>query len=100
MKYMMRMLNRVLPDCEQVAHLASHAMDQSLPWKRHVGMRLHILACIYCRRNVRQLRMLRALSRKMDAAAASAAIDGNSLSVQARQHIARSLTDAGREPDA
>jgi hypothetical protein len=99
MKYMMRMLNRVLPDCEQVAQLASHSLDQSLPWQRHVGMRLHLMACIYCRRNLRQLRMLRTLARRVDGAAASAVIDGNSLSAQARRHIARSLSEAGREPD-
>lgn len=63
MKLMMRLMNRVLPTCEEVSLLASRAMDEDLPWRKRLGMRMHLGICVWCRRNAGQLEMMRDLSR-------------------------------------
>ena len=63
MKIMMRLMNRILPTCKEVSHLTSQAMDESLPWRKRLGLRMHLRMCIWCRRNTEQLQLMRNLAR-------------------------------------
>jgi hypothetical protein len=63
MKIMMRLMNKVLPTCKEVSHLTSQAMDETLPWRKRFGMRLHLMMCVWCRRNNEQLHLVRDLAR-------------------------------------
>lgn len=67
MKLMMRMMNKVLPTCKEVSHLTSQAMDERLPLAKRLGMRLHLMMCVWCRRNSQQLHLVRNLARKQSA---------------------------------
>ncbi|GAB4324102.1 MAG: hypothetical protein Kow0074_16800 [Candidatus Zixiibacteriota bacterium] len=67
MKLTTRLMNRILPTCEDVSHLTSQAMDESLPFSKRLGLRLHLMMCVWCRRNSEQLRLIRDLARRLAA---------------------------------
>ena len=67
MKIVMRLMNMVLPTCKEVSRLTSQAMDENLPWTKRLGMRLHLMMCVWCRRNSEQLQLVRDLARKQSA---------------------------------
>jgi len=97
MKLMMRLMNLVLPTCEEVSRLASRAMDEELPWRTRLGLRMHLWICIWCRRNAGQLQLMRDLTR----CAAHTHDEDVRLSAAARDRIARALEqDNQQEPDA
>jgi len=87
MKLMMRMMNKVLPTCKEVSHLTSQAMDETLPWTKRLGMRLHLMMCVWCRRNSEQLQMIRDLARNQSASQTKEA----KLSSDARDRLSRLL---------
>lgn len=97
MKYLMRIMNLFLPDCEEVSQLASREMDEPLSWLKRLGMRLHILFCVLCRRNAEQLRLIRNLIRVRTRSVDSVTGLGASLSADARRRIAQALER--RDPD-
>lgn len=41
--------------CKDVSHKASDYLDRNLPWRTRLGMRMHLLICVHCRRYVQQL---------------------------------------------
>ncbi len=87
MKIMMRMMNKVLPTCQEVSHLTSQAMDETLPWRKRLGMRLHLLMCVWCRRNSDQLQLVRNFARKQSASQSKEA----KLSSDARDRLSKLL---------
>lgn len=98
MKLMMRLMNLVLPTCEEVSRLASRAMDEDLPWRARLGFRVHLMACIWCRRNAGQLETMRDLVRCAGHADSG---DEPRLSSAARERITLALSQDDHElPDA
>lgn len=87
MKIMMRLMNKVLPTCKEVSHLTSQAMDETLPWSKRLGMRLHLMMCVWCRRNSEQLQLVRDLARKQSASQSKEA----KLSNDARDRLSKLL---------
>jgi predicted anti-sigma-YlaC factor YlaD len=61
--FMIGIMARFIPTCEQVSEKLSRSMDQKLSFKERVGIRIHLLGCELCRRYEKQLfaleRMLR-----------------------------------------
>lgn len=57
-------MSKVLLTCKEVSHLTSQAMDETLPWRKRLGMRIHLMMCVWCRRNSEQLQLVRDLARK------------------------------------
>lgn len=97
MRMIMRLMNLVLPTCEEVSRLASLAMDETLPPGKRIGLRLHLWMCVWCRRNAGQLQLMRNLSR----CAVHEHGEGPRLSDAARDRMARALEEEGRQsPDA
>lgn len=64
MNLMMRIMNIFLPDCETVSHLTSHALDEELPFRKKIGMKIHIMFCEFCKNNAKQLRLMKDLIHK------------------------------------
>ena len=54
------------PSCREAARLQSEALDQSLAWRKKLGLRLHLALCKWCRRYGRQLLFLREAARQRD----------------------------------
>ncbi|THI85103.1 MAG: hypothetical protein CAF41_012770 [Nitrospira sp. CG24A] len=52
-------LARITPPCKDVTHLASQAMDRSLPWSTRLTLQLHYWICEACARYRDQLRTVR-----------------------------------------
>ena len=48
-----------LPTCVEMTRLASRSLDESLPWRVRLRMRMHWFVCRWCRRYQTQLRFLR-----------------------------------------
>lgn len=86
-------LARRLPDCEQTTRMMSDSMDQDLPLKERVIIRLHMHVCQACKLYRKQLQLLRQVIRR------SASIDqkiltgtDTSLSLESKQRMKRSLS--------
>jgi len=94
MNLMMRLMNRVLPSCEEVSLLSSRAMDEELPLRERIALRLHLMMCIWCRRSVAQLNLMRNLARR------SAAASGGPtpLDSAARERMENALAAAENNP--
>ena len=45
-------------NCRQVTRLVSQSMDAKLRWYQWLGMRIHLLYCVWCRRYASQIRFL------------------------------------------
>ena len=87
MTTIMRLMNRILPSCEEVSHLTSQAMDETLPWRERLALRMHLRMCIWCRRNAEQLQLMRNLACRL----AHSEKEPARLSSDARHRIAESL---------
>jgi len=87
MKMIMRLMNRILPTCQEVSHLSSQALDESLPWRKRLGLRIHLLMCKWCRRYDGQLKFMRNVAHDH----ALQDIGQAKLNSEARQRIAEFL---------
>jgi len=78
--------------CKDVTRLISESMDRSLPLRKRIGMRVHLLICKFCARYERQLLQIRDLVRQLVAAEESPGDPyGETLSEEARERIGKSL---------
>jgi hypothetical protein len=83
-------------NCKQVTRLVSQAMDAKLPWYQRLGIRLHLLYCVWCRRYTAQLRFLQRAAREM--AGESADFSDSKLSSEAKAQMRKRLQDALKNP--
>ena len=54
-------LGHFLPSCPTAgrpSRFQSDALEQKLSWAKRIGLNLHLLLCIWCRRYGRQIRCL------------------------------------------
>lgn len=51
--------------CRDVAAVAHDHVDGGLPFRKRLGLRLHLIMCAHCRRAIRQLRATVALLRRV-----------------------------------
>ena len=65
---MMKFMNRIIPACQEVSRLSSQAMDESLPWRKRLALKLHLSMCRWCRRNSEQMRLMRTMASRPAAA--------------------------------
>lgn len=47
------------PKCHDITRLISQSLDQPLPLRTRIAMRVHYLICVWCERYRDQLRLLR-----------------------------------------
>ena len=92
MKSLSKIMNYVLPDCKEVAELSSNSLDEILPFKKRLGLKLHIMMCKFCRLNYEQLYLIRKLIvKKLRSDEAGETEAGSQLSEESRQRIASLL---------
>lgn len=78
--------------CKDATRLISQSMDASLPVTKRIGVRIHLLICIYCTRYEKQLRLIRETLRRLSAAEDHPERPaGEILSPEARDRIKKSL---------
>ncbi len=90
MMKMMRLMNMVLPSCDEVSRLASQAMDEKLTLRKRLALRTHLMLCVWCRRSAGQLETMRNLARTGGPA--------ETLSDTARERMARALEAEDQAP--
>lgn len=92
MKSLSKIMNYVLPDCKEVAELSSNSLDESLPLKKRLGLKLHIMMCKFCRRHNEQLYLIRELiGKKLRGDDAGEKEADSHLSEESRQRISSLL---------
>ena len=84
-------MNHWMFRCHDVSQKVSQAMDASLPLGHRLAIRFHLMMCRYCARFRRQLVMLRAMGRHIDAGAPPDDSTPASLSPEAKARIKKSL---------
>ena len=95
MKSLNKMMNYVMPDCREVAELASLSLDETLPLKKRIGLKMHIMFCKFCRRNYKQMYLIRKLIRiKLKSTDIGATKIKSGLSEESRQRISETLQKA------
>jgi len=86
------MMNYVMPNCKEVAELVSFSLDETLPLKKRVGLKLHIMMCKFCLRNYKQLYLIRKLiGNKLRSDDAGKTEFDSRLSEESRQRISTVL---------
>ena len=53
-------------NCREASRAQSEAMDHPLPASKAVGLKLHLLICLWCRRYGKQIRFLREAAQQQD----------------------------------
>ena len=78
--------------CKDVTRLISESMDRSLPLRKRIGVRLHLLICKFCARYERQLLLIRKTVRHLVATEEKPGEPyGETLSEEAKERIKKSL---------
>jgi hypothetical protein len=80
---------RHTPNCAEMSRLASRRLDQGLPWRIRLQMRLHFVICVWCRRYFKQLDFLHRQAPRSETYLAGAARRG--LSPEAKERIVQRL---------
>jgi hypothetical protein len=83
--------------CKEVSKLVSESLEQGVPWRKRIGMQIHLMMCEYCSRFKRQMLFLRRLSRLMPEDPAEGTPDAPHLSDEARRRIKDMLSKSQPE---
>lgn len=85
-------LARRLPTCKEVTRMASDRMERSLPLRRRIEYKLHLMICSLCMRYVQQLQMMHEIAHQHDAKIEmGAARPSAQLSNEARERMKRAM---------
>ena len=77
------------PNCAEMSRLASRSLEQPLPLRTRLKMRLHYLICAWCKRYFKQLKFLHEAAPHFDEHAEI--LPNRGLSAEARQRIKQRL---------
>lgn len=58
--------------CKELTELATDYLEGNLPWRRRLGVRMHLLMCRYCRAYVEQIRIVSKLLSRLSSPPPSA----------------------------
>lgn len=83
-------------NCRQVTRLVSQSMDAKLPWYRILGVRFHLLYCVWCRRYASQVQFLRKAAKGL--AMESQSESASKLSPDAKEQMRNRLEEALKNP--
>jgi len=87
---------KAMLNCRQVTRLVSRSMDAQLPWHQRLGIRLHLMYCVWCRRYAAQLRFLRTAAKHSPAELE--VVPPHALSSEAKDQIRVRLHEALKKP--
>ena len=82
-------------NCRQVTRMVSQSMDAKLPWYQRLGVRLHLLYCVWCRRYASQLQFLRTAAQQLPSGLD--AVPPHGLSSKAKDQIRIRMQEALRK---
>ena len=79
-------------NCRQVTRLVSQSVDTRLRWYQWLGMRIHLLYCVWCRRYASQIHFLHKTCKNLDAQSEST--PAHTLSGEAKEKMRARLHEA------
>ncbi len=79
--------------CKETTRLIHKSMDESLDWKEHLGVKMHLLMCRFCRRFKKQLQWIRLICNHESEAIEKNLVESDSLSPVARERITKNIID-------
>lgn len=82
-------------NCRQVTRLVSQSMDAKLRWYQWLGMRIHLLYCVWCQRYVSQVRFLHKACKQMGPE--PEASPSHTLSAEAKDKMRARLQEAMKD---
>ena len=82
-----------LDTCQQMAPVMSDSMERRLGPVNWIKLRIHLFVCLWCRRYLQQIKMLRRVARKARVKQVPPTAPG--LSSDARSRITAALSEAG-----
>ena len=59
MHRLIQIIRALSPNCKEAARLQSDALDHRLTWIQRIGLRIHLLLCVWCSRYGRQIVFIR-----------------------------------------
>lgn len=83
------------PNCAEMSRLASAALEEPLPWRLRLKVRLHFFICVWCRRYARHLQWLHTHAHQADESVTQSV--RHSLPQEAKSRIVRRLRGAEME---
>lgn len=83
--------------CKEATRLASKAMDAKLTWHERVGLSLHLLICVLCRRYVEDLKQLRVILRRIEPSNDQFVPHSIRLSSLSRERIKKTLNNVSKQ---
>jgi hypothetical protein len=63
---LLQVLRALAPDCREATRLQSDALERRLFWLRRLGLRIHLLYCVWCSRYGRQILFVRQTAQKIE----------------------------------
>ncbi len=87
MNSFVKILRALSPNCKGAVRLQSEALDHPLTCLQRIGLRVHLVLCIWCARYGKQIKFLRTAAQKCEQDYAP----NPSLSDEARARIKRTL---------
>jgi hypothetical protein len=84
-------LSALCVDCRGASLAQSEMLDHPLPTARHIGLRLHVILCAWCRRYGRQLRFLHRAAQQHPEELSQ--VSPHTLPPAAKERIKRSLRE-------
>jgi hypothetical protein len=90
MSRLAKIVRALSPNCKEAVRLQSEALDRPLTRLQRIGLRVHLVLCIWCARYGKQIKFLRTAAQKCEHDHAP----NPSLSDEARARIKRKLQTA------
>lgn len=78
--------------CKDATRLISERQERPLGFRERLGLRMHILMCVYCRRFERQIELMRKAMRVLGRRV-RADTEGADLTPEARERIRKALAE-------
>jgi hypothetical protein len=66
MNWFTKTVRALSPNCKEAIRLQSDALDRPLPWLQRVGLRIHLVLCVWCARYAKQVKFLHAAAQQCD----------------------------------
>lgn len=92
MDFMMRVMNRITPNCDVITQKISESMDHKISLRNRLKIRLHVIFCKFCRRYQRQLKTMNTLFElRLQKEEENILPKGPTLTSEARERIKQNL---------
>jgi hypothetical protein len=66
MNWLTKTIRALSPNCREAIRLQSESLDRPLSWPKSIGLRIHLVLCIWCSRYGRQIKFLRTAAQRCD----------------------------------